>query len=169
MKCSNCGSEIIERQNYCRECGTRVGSIDQPEGKRDENTDTIPKSTPNSGVISQINEYWGIVVVAVVVIMIFGAVGSDLGLSGGGDVEVQISYGGSWQGAISTEGSSRTISGSGAHSIQVDSATSIVSVNAQKMDRGYGTLTVEILQDGEVVARESTQSPFGVAQVSARV
>jgi hypothetical protein len=45
-------------------------------------------------------------------------------------------------------------------------STDIVSGNAQKMRGGRGTLTVQIVVDGQVVKQASTTAQYGIAQVS---
>jgi hypothetical protein len=42
----------------------------------------------------------------------------------------------------------------------------IVSANAQKRDGESGTLTVQILENGEVIAQRTTSAEYGVAQVT---
>jgi hypothetical protein len=80
--------------------------------------------------------------------------------------QVRISYDGEWSGSISGDGSSRTVDGSGTETFDIDGDPFIVSANGQKRDDGSGTLTVEILQGGEVIARQSTSASYGVAQVT---
>jgi hypothetical protein len=83
---------------------------------------------------------------------------------------VRIEYSGEWQGAFSVTGdgssSTRSISGVGTQTIDVDPPVTILSVNAQKQAENSEELTVQILQNGEVVAEASTTAEFGVAQVS---
>jgi hypothetical protein len=45
-------------------------------------------------------------------------------------------------------------------------SSDIVSGNAQKMQAGDGTLTVQVVVDGEVVKKASTSAEYGVAQVA---
>lgn len=84
-------------------------------------------------------------------------------------VQIHIIYDGEWQGAAGDLGSTNSISGSGEETIDMDDDASIVSANAQKMDDGSGTLTIQILKDGKVVEESSTDAGYGVAQVSANV
>lgn len=80
--------------------------------------------------------------------------------------QVRISYEGEWSGTVGGEGSMRSVDGSGTKTFDVQGDPTIVSANAQKRDSGSGELTVEILQDGEVIARRSTTAEYGVAQVT---
>lgn len=81
---------------------------------------------------------------------------------------VRISYDGEWSGTVATDGSSRTVDGTGTETFDVEGDPFIVSANAQKQDDGSGELTVQILQDGEVIAEESTSAEYGVAQVTSQ-
>jgi hypothetical protein len=80
--------------------------------------------------------------------------------------QVRISYDGEWSGSIGGDGSSRTVDGSGTETFDVDGDPFIVSANGQKQDDSSGELSVEILQDGEVIARETTSAEYGLAQVT---
>lgn len=93
----------------------------------------------------------------------------ELGEESSQYVSFKILYDGSWQGALGTVGGQRSISGQGDSHLPVDNNASIVSGNAQKQDSGSGTLTVQILVDGEVIAEQSTSSEYGVAQVSENI
>lgn len=80
--------------------------------------------------------------------------------------EVRISYDGEWSGTVGGDGSTRSVDGSGTETFDVSGDPMIVSANGQKQDGGSGELTVEILQSGEVIARQSTTAEYGVAQVT---
>ena len=80
--------------------------------------------------------------------------------------QVRISYDGEWSGSIGGDGSTRSVDGSGTETFEIEGEPLIVSANAQKRDEGSSELTVEILQDGEAIARETTSAEFGVAQVT---
>ncbi|WP_299236682.1 hypothetical protein [Natronomonas sp.] len=90
----------------------------------------------------------------------------ELGEESSQYVSFNILYSGSWQGALGTESGQRSISGQGDSHLPVDNGASIVSGNAQKQDDGSGTLTVQILVDGEVISEQSTSAEYGVAQIS---
>lgn len=83
--------------------------------------------------------------------------------------QIHIIYDGEWQGAAGDDGSTNSISGSGEETIDMDDDAMIISANAQKMDSGSGTLTIQILKDGKVVEESSTDASYGVASVSATV
>ena len=78
---------------------------------------------------------------------------------------VQISYSGSWSGAITTGGSTKSISGSGNETIDIEKS-GVVSANAQKQDGSSKELNIKIIKDGKVVEEASTDAEYGLAQVS---
>lgn len=80
-------------------------------------------------------------------------------------IQVKITYPSSWQGAIGYGSNIKSVSGSGTETFSVPD-TNIVTVNAQKMDGGSGTLKVEIIEDGKVKASETTNAAYGVAMTS---
>lgn len=79
---------------------------------------------------------------------------------------VRVSFDGEWKGSISAGGSSKSIEGTGSENFTVTGDPFVVAANAQKQSDGDGELTVQILQDGEVVGEESTTASYGVAQVT---
>lgn len=91
--------------------------------------------------------------------------GGDSG-SSGSSFSVRVQYDGAWQGSISTGGSSRSVEGSGSQMIAIDGSPNIISANAQKQEANSDMLTIQILQDGDVVKETSTSAEYGVAQVS---
>lgn len=80
--------------------------------------------------------------------------------------EVRVQYDGEWQGAISSGGSSRSVQGSGPETFEIEGSPDVISANAQKKDDSSDELTIQILEDGEVVEETSTTASYGVAQVS---
>lgn len=89
------------------------------------------------------------------------------------ELAVRVQYPGDWQGAVSITGggSSQTesVSGSGTEVIEITGDVDIVSANAQKQDGSSQRLTIQILQNGDVIAEADTTSEYGVAQVSETV
>lgn len=83
-----------------------------------------------------------------------------------GSIVVRIDYDGEWAGAVGTEQSTRSVDGSGSEDIEIEGDPGVVSANAQKQDDSDDELIIQILQDGEVIAEESTTAEYGVASVS---
>lgn len=99
--------------------------------------------------------------------------GGDSSGGSGGDsssssspFEVRVEYDGEWSGSISVGGSSRTVEGTGSKTVAVDGNPSVIAANAQKQTDSSGTLTIQILKNGEVEEGTSTSADYGVAQVS---
>lgn len=86
--------------------------------------------------------------------------------SSSGAYTVRVQYDGEWSGSIAADGSSRSVDGSGEETFEIDGDPTSISANAQKQDDSREELTIQILQDGEVVAEQSTTAEYGVAQSS---
>lgn len=87
------------------------------------------------------------------------------------EIRVQIIYGNDWQGSLSvtdSDGSTNTksIDDIATRSYEIDEDAKYIAANAQKQDDSHDELIVQIVIDGQVVAEESTTSPYGIAQVS---
>lgn len=80
--------------------------------------------------------------------------------------QVKVSYEGEWSGTIATGDSTRSIDGSGTKTIDIEGDPLIVSANAQKQDDSSRELTVQIIENSEVIAEQSTSAGYGVAQVT---
>ncbi len=92
----------------------------------------------------------------------------DSGSSGDG-YQVRVSYDGEWSGSFGSMGESRTVDGTGAKTIDIDmddEMLNMVSATVQKLEAGDGEMTVEILNDGEVVEEKSTSAEHGVVTIS---
>lgn len=98
--------------------------------------------------------------------------GGDTGASesSGPAYAVRVDYDGEWGGAISVTGggdsTTESIGGTGTTTIEITGEPSIISANAQKRDGGAGEITVQIIQDGDVVSEASASTEYGMAQTS---
>lgn len=81
-------------------------------------------------------------------------------------VQIKVTYSGDWSGACTKGSSTSSISGSGDKTIDVDIDSGVVSANAQKLDGGNENITIQLLKDGEVIEEASTDTEYGLAQVS---
>lgn len=81
-------------------------------------------------------------------------------------IAIRIDYSGEWSGAVGSGGSSQSVDGFGRRTFQWDGGDipNVVSATAQKRER-WGTLTVQIIADGEVVKESSTRAEFGVVSI----
>ncbi len=80
---------------------------------------------------------------------------------------LRIQYDGKWSGEISNEETVKPIVGYSEENILLDESGSYTSVTVQKNDGSDRTLTVEILDEGEVVVKSETNSAYGTAVVNA--
>ncbi|AGB16562.1 hypothetical protein Halru_1965 [Halovivax ruber XH-70] len=80
--------------------------------------------------------------------------------------QIRVRYDGEWSGAIGEEGATRSVDGNGDDTLDVADDAMIISATIQKEDDSNTELTVQILEDGEVVAEQSTTSEFGVVSVT---
>lgn len=81
--------------------------------------------------------------------------------------EIKVSYDGDWSGTVGTLGNSRSVDGSGTETFDVKKSNpDTVSVNAQKRDGSSGTLTVQIINNGNVVKESTTSAEYGMTQIT---
>jgi hypothetical protein len=92
-------------------------------------------------------------------------VGSD-GTTSGADYQIRIQYSGEWSGAVSAVSGSRTIQGTGTETIDISGNPDVISANAQKQTANRETLTIQVLQDGEIVRESQTNAEYGIASVT---
>lgn len=78
--------------------------------------------------------------------------------------QVKIDYSGSWQGALEYGTTVKSISGTGSKIFEITDPGNAVSVSAQKLDDSINQISVQILKNGQVIASENTESPWGSAQ-----
>lgn len=194
MYCPECGTEQDDEAELCPNCGVSLagkgpgggatstatsGSADAGGGLAAKLPGMRPGSTGRNVAIGVVYAFAGLMVLSVL-----AAVGSggDLDTASddnaapaedgpsGPEYAVEVESSGEWSGALSITGggdsTTRSISGTGSEQISIDSDPTIVSVNAQKRDRGTDSITVKIIHEGEVVAESSTSTEFGVAQTS---
>lgn len=94
---------------------------------------------------------------------------SDTSPDSGSDSEfaVRIRYDKEWSGVVGGDERSRSVDGSGTETFAIeDEHPIVITANAQKLDGGSGTLTIQIVADGAVVKETSTDAEYGVASVS---
>lgn len=82
------------------------------------------------------------------------------------DVQVKIVYDGRWQGSLTIDDTSRSIDGEGTTTLDVPNDMRTVSVKVQKQNNSNRKLTVQILNDSNVIIEVSTNSPDSVAKIS---
>lgn len=116
----------------------------------------------NSGEITQ-EEFLQRITDTIMVQDTGGTSGTD---TGGSEYTVRVEYSGSWTGAVSAGGNTRSTQGQGTTEIEISGSPSIISANAQKQEANRETLRIQILEDGTVVSESQTSAEYGVAQTS---
>ena len=89
---------------------------------------------------------------------------SDSSSSASG-VQIKVSSSGSWSGSYGDSSGQQSVDGSGTKTYQMDNPD-IVSAVFQKENDDSGTLTVEIIEDGNVVESKSTSAAYGVVSTA---
>lgn len=91
-------------------------------------------------------------------------------------VYVLVDYDGDWQGNVGTLAGSASVAGSGDDVIEVATGDdvrsfhqTIVSAAIQKLDGSTVSLTVRVVEDGEVIAVRTTTAPYGVVTLTVEV
>lgn len=83
--------------------------------------------------------------------------------SASNDVNVVVSYSGSWAVDVSGPFGYRSLAGTGDQTNNIGSVTGSVTAAARKTDGGNGVLTVSITKAGKTLASQSTSAPYGGA------
>lgn len=104
-----------------------------------------------------------LVIVLVAIIAIFVLIGG-LGEKG---VVVEFNSSGSWVGTISDDSGYNTVSGTGRQTFRVSDQGSITVVGT--LMSTSGSLTIKIIDNGNVVAEKTTNMPYFPLMVSATV
>jgi hypothetical protein len=89
---------------------------------------------------------------------------SDSSSSASG-IQIKVSSSGSWSGSYGDSSGQQSVDGSGTKTFQMDNPD-VVSAVFQKKSDDSGTLTVEILEDGNVVESKSTSAAYGVVSTA---
>ncbi|MCX2818117.1 hypothetical protein EGH25_01945 [Haladaptatus sp. F3-133] len=84
----------------------------------------------------------------------------------GTEYTIRVEYSGSWTGAVSAGGNTRSTQGQGTTELDISGSPSIISANAQKQEANRETLRIQVLEDGTVVSESETSAEYGVAQTS---
>jgi len=88
---------------------------------------------------------------------------SSSNASASSDVNIVVSYSGSWAVDVSGPFGYRSLSGTGDQTNSIGSVTGSVTAAARKTEGGNGLLTVSITKGGKTLASQSTSAPWGGA------
>lgn len=88
---------------------------------------------------------------------------SSSNASASNDVNIVVSYSGSWAVDVSGPFGYRSLSGTGDQTNNIGSVSGSVTAAARKTEGGNGLLTVSITKGGKTLASQSTSAPWGGA------
>ena len=88
---------------------------------------------------------------------------SSSNASASSDVNIVVSYSGSWAVDVSGPFGYRSLSGTGDQTNNIGSVTGSVTAAARKTDGGTSALTVSITKGGKTLASQRTSAPYGRA------
>ncbi|MBI5680261.1 MAG: hypothetical protein HZC47_05160 [Methanobacterium sp.] len=88
---------------------------------------------------------------------------SSSNASASSDVNIVVSYSGSWAVDVSGPFGYRSLAGTGDQTTAINGVTGSVTAAARKTDGGNGVLTVSITKGGKTLASQSTSAPWGGA------
>jgi hypothetical protein len=188
--CSNCGAEIDPKARICPKCG--VEQAPPIEKVSDAwylaplflgliggiiawlvNKDLNAKKARNFLIFGLVWSVALFFLIWIVFVSVFSASFAPITSPSqkNRSVLVKVEYAGEWQGAYGDASGIVSWDGNGTKTIALDRPNDaylwIVSANAQKSDDSSAVLTIKIMQtDGTILKQASTQSPYGMAQVS---
>lgn len=154
--CKRCGYNNKEENNYCANCGARLGLEQESANQR---TEVTQQTKTIIGIIAFV------VIFSVISIAIWWSIIQTTPGVSQATFTFVVESDTEWSGAFGTiEEGLRTEYGFGSASFTFHG--SIASACVQKMT-DYGYLTVKIYRNGKLVASQSTTAPYGVVAVSA--
>lgn len=175
VKCPRCGYENSVSSKYCDNCAYLLTDSDGNRTNYNKRT-----SGWNVGIAKKIVIVLGIVVIALLLFsFIYNSSQPDSKeslnvITDNGSVNhsssypftAVVKYNGTWYSKMGDPNYLVEQSGSGAKSYLLDCAPwERVSITAQKEDAGDGEITIELLKNGEVVARNSTANATGNVEI----
>lgn len=88
--------------------------------------------------------------------------------SSSSDIQVRVIYSGDWTGNVGSTATQRSVEGSGDETfdIEVEQSFDVVSAVFQKTDDSDAEMTVQIIENGEVVEEQSTTAGYGTVSVT---
>lgn len=176
VKCPRCGYENSPTSTYCDNCSYLL--TDQ-NGNRLSSTKRT--SSWNMGLAKKIVIVLGIVVVALLLFSFIYNVSQpspeenlnvitdngSLNHSSSYPFTAVVNYEGSWFSKMGDPNYLSEESGNGQKRVILDCASwERVYIMAQKEDMGDGTLTIQLLKDGQVVAQNSTTNATGSIEIN---
>lgn len=154
--------------------GSKVISLDNAKGivsasfqKKDNSQDELKVEILKDGDILKsgtTSASYGVVLVAS---SISGAgSSSSTSSSSSKSIQVKVNYNGPWAGAYYTGGTAISVEGSGSQTYTLTNPNYAVSAMIQKKDDSASELSVEIIEDGNILKTGSTTASYGIVSIS---
>lgn len=192
--CSNCKSTNPDTAEFCQNCGTKLNMKNSAKSnaKSGGNLTNFWNDQGNGGKIAIVVS---VCCVGLIILFAIGSMvspdkntattsnnttttttpvpatstpSSDSSSSSSttsGDVQIQVSYSGSWTGNYGDASGSQSVEGTGSKTYTISGDPNVVSAVFQKSSDSSGTLTVNIIKNGQVVETKSTSASYGVVSV----
>jgi hypothetical protein len=125
--------------------------------------DYIEELKNNSGkiiVVCRIGVIVAMIIGAVISAGCLGSSGSS-GSSGSAHYQVKVTTPGAWAGILSTEGSTKSISGTGSETIEVNNPRGSLTATVWKKDNSTENMLMEIIKDGNVIKSDESNFKYG--------
>ncbi len=191
--CSNCKTSNPDNAGFCLNCGAELNGKNSvsPNDKSKGNLTDFWKNQGNGGKIAVIVS---VCCVGIIILFAIGSMvspdkntsttptnttttpvttttapstnsGSSSTTTSGSGTQVQVIYSGSWTGNYGDSSGGQSVDGTGSKTFTMSGNPDVVSAVFQKSGDNSGTLTVNILQNGQIVETKSTSAAYGVVSV----
>ena len=99
-----------------------------------------------------------LLLIAGIVAIVYGHIGAVISSGGLGSshYQIKVTTPGAWGGTVTTEGSYKTLSGTGSKTIEVNDPRVYLSVTVWKKDHSTENMLLEIIKNGNVIKSEET-------------
>ncbi len=171
-KSSGLAAQTIPPESHTRDLSGVESPLDDEFLDEDESLGIPARSTRGSELEVPLGPRkaasGGVIAIAVVVVLVIGAVAvfMSLGSGPGGFTGFRVSGSGCWSGAFGNVGSQSSIDGCGSRDITMQ-CDGVLSGVVQKNDDSGWTLTLQVLSNGKVLKSSSTSAGYGVASAAA--
>jgi len=155
------GSKIITLENA-------KGIVSTSFQKQDSSQNELKVEILNNGDVVKsgtTTASYGVVAIA----SSLSNVGSTTSSSSSKVVQIKVNYNEKWSGAYGEVGAITSVEGSGYQTYTISNPNYAVSATFQKKDGSTSELSVEIIEDGNVLKSGSTTAAYGVVAISTQI
>ena len=192
--CPNCKSENSDNSGFCQNCGTELSASKGSVNPNKNSGEGIGGFWNNQSKGGKIAIGIGVCCIGLIILFAIASMASPdkntttapanttatttpvpatttsstntTSSSSGSGTQVQVTYSGSWTGNYGDTSGSQSVDGKGTKTFTISGDPDIVSAVFQKSSDSSGTLTVNIIKDGQIVETKSTSAAYGVVTVS---